>query len=248
MTLPELSTDPTSLDQLVAESLICFNNLSAIADVQGVKFPEDIAGVVCFVRRVELLNAVRVLCEEKIEGFNKVSSLFLVVPVLPRSCAVEYQVLFQSPNDLIVEDDDDDDEGNVVLLPKMAQVLRESKTAVLNGDTSINANVSSWSRGSMTCVTGVLSVSDGASSIEQNHVNLLMAPLVEVLQSTFSKLKAEPVVIKFFHRKEISREIISTSVAPYFKCGISIVPVDAIGVEGEGCGLVGVHVVFPHRS
>ncbi|KAJ3292468.1 hypothetical protein HDU79_001423 [Rhizoclosmatium sp. JEL0117] len=248
MTLPELSTDPTSLDQLVAESLICFNNLSAIADVQGVKFPEDIAGVVCFVRRVELLNAVRVLCEEKIEGFNKVPSLFLVVPVLPRSCAVEYQVLFQSPNDLIVEDDDDDDEGNVVLLPKMAQVLRESKTAVLNGDTIINATVSSWSRGSMTCVTGVASISDGTSCIEQHHINLLMAPLVEVLQSTFSKLKAEPVVIKFFHRKEISREIISASVTPYFKCGISFVPVDAVGVEGEGCGLVGVHVVFPHRS
>ncbi|KAJ3395136.1 ATP binding domain 4 [Entophlyctis sp. JEL0112] len=66
MSLPTLSTNPVDISQLLAESVICFNNIRAIASVQGCDLSRDLASLVCFVRSEEYLGIARYFCRQKI--------------------------------------------------------------------------------------------------------------------------------------------------------------------------------------
>ncbi|KAJ3095985.1 ATP binding domain 4 [Physocladia obscura] len=134
MTLPQLASSPTDLGQLFAECLVCFNNIEAIACVQGCEFPNDLGVLVCFVRSAAYLKAAQNFCSAKILKFESIPSLFLAVPKLPRACAVEFQTMFQSPNDLPDLNDDDDEDSETIQKMKYLS----SSARVFNGNKKID--------------------------------------------------------------------------------------------------------------
>ncbi|KAJ3026125.1 UNVERIFIED_CONTAM: ATP binding domain 4 [Siphonaria sp. JEL0065] len=254
MTLPSLSSDPTNFSQLLAECIICFNNISSIASVQNCEFPQDLGVMVCFVRRHEYLHIVKRFCEDRIKNFKNIPSLFLAVPKLPRSCAVEFQVMFQNPNDLPIVDDDTDDEEVVVGMPRslpvVAEVFKVDQTITFeNEETKIQLQVSTWTRGSLLCMTGDASVSEG-SNITNHHIQKAISTLLDLNQKALQENHHQaggPLFVKLFHRKEIDASIVQQQVERWYASfskespSISFVPVNALG-QGMS-GLIGVHIL-----
>ncbi|KAJ3074123.1 ATP binding domain 4 [Podochytrium sp. JEL0797] len=257
MILPAISSDPTDLTQLLAECLLCFHNLENVAEVQGCEFPgSDVANLLCFVRRAEYLDFVKRFCADRIQKFDKIPCLFIAVPRLPRSCAVEFQVMFQSPKDVpAVEDtfsDDEEDSQTAVTrrLPVIAEFFQENETVAFQGEEArVNVQVKSWARGSLLSMAGYAQVSE-PQLFAAHHLSQAIETIYSLIQALQRKhANATPaVLIKLFHVKQIPGAVLLEVANRVFgdgngKTSISCVSVDAVS-EVEG-GVVGVHATFP---
>ncbi|KAI9325237.1 hypothetical protein BDR26DRAFT_817542 [Obelidium mucronatum] len=267
MELPSLSTSISDhsladLAQAIAESQICFSNLESIASVQGCEFPKDVGLLICFVRRVEYLDLVKQFCNDRIKNFLSIPSLFLSVAKLPRNCAVEFQVMFQCPNDVPQVDDSEDSEeeesaviGKNRVLPKVAEVSEDSAIFQFPDEiVQLNTRISAWNRGSLLCMTGEARLCLVDTSVSSHHIQHAATQLLELIQKSVGNYAASsPVSIKVFYRKDIPSHLVQFEADRFYsdderkasKPSISYIPVDFVSV---GNGVLGVHVMFPHLS
>ncbi|KAI8614232.1 hypothetical protein BC830DRAFT_1128392 [Chytriomyces sp. MP71] len=246
MALPSFSLLCTDLSQLLAECLICFNNIDSIARVQGVSFPgEDLGLFLCFVRCKEYLGVVKRFCENRIEGFDKLPSLFLAVNKLPRSCAVEFQVQFQSPQDLGVVRDDEDGECASNHLPTTPETSQQSKSLRL-GASFVEIRTKGWTRGSLACVT-IQCTLDVGNAVDAATLSACLSEVAPMVTAASAQYAVSPVALRVFHLKGIPRSLLKREVARHFGDegpSFSYVPVNALGA---GNGFLAVNAVFPHR-
>ncbi|KAJ3232166.1 ATP binding domain 4 [Chytriomyces hyalinus] len=242
MALPNLSTLHTDLSQLLAECVVAFNNIEAIATVQGVSFREDVGSFLCFVRCDEYLGVVERFCALRIPNFHNLPQLFLSVSKLPRNCAVEFQVMFQSVKDLppLIEINDEEMVDDLTAAASVSKSLFEHD--------AVTIRTQQWSRGSLVTFTGECVAASGVE-ISLQTVSISVKELVGQIRATSSAFgQFDPVSVRVFHLKSIPRRLLMQEFANVLGKGcpsLSFVPVNrmARGVDGY----LGVHVVFPHR-
>ncbi|KAJ3402056.1 ATP binding domain 4 [Chytriomyces hyalinus] len=242
MALPNFSMVHNDLLQLLAECVVAFNNIEAIATVQGVSFPEDVGSFLCFVRCPEYLSVVERFCASKIPNFHSLPRLFLSVSKLPRNCAVEFQVMFQSVKDLppLIEINDEEMVDDLTAVASVSKSLFEHEALTIRAQ--------HWSRGSLVTFTGECVAASGAE-ITLQTMTISVKELVRQIRAASSAFGGiHPVSIRVFHLKSIPRRLLMqefTSVLGKDCPSLSFVPVNRM----SRClsGYLGVHVVFPHR-